>query len=122
MASFSAEKLECQASWKDGSRHFMVGKLDHLHASTDEDKFRCFVYEYMDPLNPTDGLFLAQSGDATCNGLFSPHEDSRTLKLTRGEIYTAFFPLDRDTAVQNGSFWRSSKIRGLCLMKLHIVG
>ena len=73
----------------------MVGKLDHLHATTDEDKFRCFVYEYMDPLKPTDGLFLAQSGDATCNGLFSPHEGSRTLKLTRGEIYMAFFSLDR---------------------------
>ena len=82
---FSAEKLECQAGWKDGSRHYMVGKLEHPHATTDEDKFRCFVYEYKEPLRPSEGLFLAQSGDATCNGLFSPHEGSRTLKLSKGE-------------------------------------
>ena len=81
----SAEKLECQAGWKDGSRHYMVGKLEHPHATTDEDKFRCFVYEYKEPLRPSEGLFLAQSGDATCNGLFSPHEGSRTLQLSRGE-------------------------------------
>ena len=82
---FSAEKLECQAGWKDGSRHYMVGKLEHPHATTDEDKFRCFVYEYKEPLRPSEGLFLAQSGDATCNGLFSPHEGSRTLQLSKGE-------------------------------------
>ena len=63
----------------------MVGKLDYPHATTDEDKFRCFVYEYKDPLTPSKGLFLAQSGDATCNGLFSPHEGSRTLNLKAGE-------------------------------------
>ena len=81
----SGQKLECQASWRDGSRHFMVGKLDYPHATNDEDKFRCFVYEYKDPLTPSKGLFLAQSGDATCNGLFSPHEGSRTLNLKAGE-------------------------------------
>lgn len=78
-----SEKLECQASWRDGSRHFMVGKLDHPHAANDEDKFRCFVYEYKDVLRPSEGIYLAQSGDATCNGLFSPHEGSRTLKLKK---------------------------------------
>jgi len=78
-----SEKLECQAWWRDGSRHFMVGKLDHPHAANDEDKFRCFVYEYKDVLRPTEGIYLAQSGDATCNGLFSPHEGSRTLKLKK---------------------------------------
>ena len=79
------QKLECQASWRDGSRHFMVGKLDYLHATTDEDKFRCFVYEYKDPLRPSEGLHLAQSGDATCNGLVSLHDGSRTLNLKTGK-------------------------------------
>ena len=65
----------------------MVGKLDYPHATNDEDKFRCFVYEYKDPLNPAQGLYLAQSGDATCNGLFSPHEGSRTLNLKAGKIF-----------------------------------
>jgi len=31
-----SQKLECQASWRDGSRHFMVGKLDYPHATNDE--------------------------------------------------------------------------------------
>ena len=66
----------------------MVGKLEHPHATTDEDKFRCFVYEYKEPLRPSEGLFLAQSGDATCNGLFSPHEGSRTLQLSKGEVFS----------------------------------
>ena len=29
---------------------------------------------------------VAQSGDATCNGLFSPLEGSRTMTLTKGEL------------------------------------
>ena len=82
---FLGEKLECQAFWRDGSRHYMVGKIDHPHATSDEDKFRCFVYEYKNPIHPSNGIFLAQSGDATCNGLFSPQEGSRTLKLKKGK-------------------------------------
>ena len=79
------EQLECQARWRDGSRHFMVGKLKHPHAANDEDKFRCFVYEYKDVERPSEGIYLAQSGDATCNGLFSPREGPRTLKLKKGQ-------------------------------------
>ena len=79
------EQLECQARWRDGSRHFMVGKLNHPHAANDEDKFRCFVYEYKDVERPSEGIYLAQSGDATCNGLFSPREGPRTLKLKKGQ-------------------------------------
>jgi hypothetical protein len=30
-------------------------------------------------------ILLAQSGDATCSGLTSPTEGSRTLKLTKGK-------------------------------------
>jgi len=80
---FMSEQLECQARWRDGSRHFMVGKLNHPHAANDEDKFRCFVYEYKDVERPSEGIYLAQSGDATCNGLFSPREGPRTLKLKK---------------------------------------
>lgn len=29
---------------------------------------------------------VAQSGDATCNGLFSPMEGSRTMTLMKGEV------------------------------------
>ncbi len=81
---FLAEVLECQASWKDGTSHFLVGKMNHTHASSDEDRFRCFVYELINPLLPSQGLWMAESGDATCNGLYSPREGPRTLKLWRG--------------------------------------
>lgn len=30
---------------------------------------------------------VAQSGDATCNGLFSATEGSRTMTLTRGKLH-----------------------------------
>ena len=59
--------------------------MSHAHASDDEDRFRCFVFEFDNPFVPSEGLQLAQSGDATCNGLFSPNEGSRTMKLTRGK-------------------------------------
>ncbi|XP_022249821.1 uncharacterized protein LOC106466155 isoform X1 [Limulus polyphemus] len=47
---------------------------------TDDDKFRCFVY---DRIQDNSGFRIAQSGDATCDGLFSAIEGSRTMKLTR---------------------------------------
>ncbi|TRY75905.1 hypothetical protein TCAL_00678 [Tigriopus californicus] len=78
------EELECQATWRDGSFHYLVGKMSHAHASSDEDKFRCFIFEFANPLVPSEGLQLAQSGDASCNGLFSPSEGSRTLSLSKG--------------------------------------
>ena len=80
-----AEELECHATWRDGSAHYLVGKMSHLHATSDEDKFRCFMFEYANPLVPAEGVHLAQSGDATCNGVFSPKEGPRTLKLEKGK-------------------------------------
>ncbi|XP_043475719.1 uncharacterized protein LOC122507190 isoform X2 [Leptopilina heterotoma] len=110
----SKEELECLATWKEGSSRYLVGRLNHDHATSNEDRYRCFVYERADQnvqgnLNrATSGVGLenneqevllsnglsmenssieifnvAQSGDATCNGLFSPMEGSRTMKLTK---------------------------------------
>ena len=79
------------AVWKDGSLRYLMGKLQHQSATSDEDRYRCFVYERLsqsvpmavrDPHRPT--FLLAQSGDATCSGLTSPTEGSRTLKLVKG--------------------------------------
>ena len=83
--SVSAEELECHSTWKDGSLHYLVGRLSHAHATTDEERFRCFVFEFSDPFDRSAGLRMAQSGDATCNSIFSPTEGSLTLKMTRGE-------------------------------------
>ncbi|XP_015116298.1 uncharacterized protein LOC107040647 [Diachasma alloeum] len=111
-ASESAvEELECLATWKEGSSRYLVGRLHHGHASSNEERYRCFVYERagqsvggmgravlgmatidhevgMPPSGPlpegTPEVYrVAQSGDATCNGLFSPMEGSRTMTLTK---------------------------------------
>ncbi|XP_029678796.1 uncharacterized protein LOC115244919 [Formica exsecta] len=111
-ASESAvEELECLATWKEGSSRYLVGRLHHGHASSNEDRYRCFVYEKagqtvqgnlnraamgmgaMDhevalpggpvPEGSAEVYRVAQSGDATCNGLFSPMEGSRTMTLRK---------------------------------------
>lgn len=39
------EELECLATWKEGSLRYLVGKVHHNHATSNEDRYRCFVYE-----------------------------------------------------------------------------
>jgi hypothetical protein len=88
------------ATWKEGSARYLVGRLRHRHATSDEERYRCFVYEKAGgepelqqqqvaaPRASHSGehvdFWVAQSGDATCNGLFNPLEGSRTLKLRKG--------------------------------------
>lgn len=81
---FAVEELTCLASWRDGSMKYMVGKLEHKMTSTDEDRYRCFVWN-----NSQDNrnYNVAQSGDATCNGLPSATEGSRTMRLTQGKWF-----------------------------------
>ena len=82
----AAEEIECRASWKDGSLYYLVAKIHHAHALTDEEKYRCFVYEFTNKRNKSSsGIQLAMSGDATCNGLLSPRDGSRTLSLSIGK-------------------------------------
>ncbi|XP_065156032.1 uncharacterized protein aus [Atheta coriaria] len=82
----AVEELECLATWKEGSSRYLVGKVHHNHASSNEDRFRCFVYEKASASSEAmDGVEyrIAQSGDATCNGLFSASEGSRTMTLKK---------------------------------------
>ena len=59
----------------------MVGKLYDLSAKTDEDRFRCFEFD-----KHNDSYYIvAQSGDATCDGIDLPSEGSRIMKLTKSE-------------------------------------
>lgn len=85
--SIQVEELECLAVWKEGSSRYLVGKLHHNHATSNEDRFRCFVYEKSSATSEIDDRVdyrVAQSGDATCNGLFSATEGSRTMTLRKG--------------------------------------
>ncbi|VEN43193.1 unnamed protein product [Callosobruchus maculatus] len=79
----AVEELECLAVWKEGSSRYLVGKLHHNHATSNEDRFRCFVYEKAAEGEDDVDYRVAQSGDATCNGLFSATEGSRTMTLKR---------------------------------------
>ncbi|XP_076331792.1 uncharacterized protein LOC143236952 [Tachypleus tridentatus] len=79
------EKLTCYGTWKEGSTWYLVAKLEHKGTITEEDKFRCFVY---DKLKNESGYQVAQSGDATCDGLFSATEGSRTMTLIRSERFS----------------------------------
>lgn len=119
----AAEELQCLATWKEGSARYLVGKVHHSHATSNEDRFRCFVYEQVNAhgnglgfgnglgmqglglddegaglghgLQGLQGLGrghdagvvfrVAQSGDATCNGLSSDMEGSRTMTLYKTE-------------------------------------
>lgn len=111
---FPVEELECLATWKEGSSRYLVGRLHHNHASSNEDRYRCFVYEKASqtvqgnlnraamgmgamhhdvalpsgpvPEGAAEIYRVAQSGDATCNGLSSPMEGSRTMTLKKGEL------------------------------------
>ncbi|XP_075235649.1 uncharacterized protein LOC142332859 [Lycorma delicatula] len=81
----SVEELTCLAWWKDGSTRYLVGLLQHPMATADEDRYRCFVYGKV--ASRGGSYNVAQSGDATCNGLLSPTEGSRTLSLTKVESH-----------------------------------
>ncbi|KAF5298128.1 hypothetical protein FQA39_LY02552 [Lamprigera yunnana] len=87
----TVEELQCLAVWKEGSSRYLVGKVHHSHATSNEDRFRCFVYEKASVASEAlDGIEfrVSQSGDATCNGLFIATDGSRTMNLKRGTINT----------------------------------
>lgn len=80
----NVEELICLATWKEGSTKYLIGKIaqgNRRSLTTDEDQYRCFIYQRgLDHGKTT--YYIAQSGDATCSGLQSPTEGSRTMKLT----------------------------------------
>ncbi|XP_063230037.1 uncharacterized protein LOC134535094 [Bacillus rossius redtenbacheri] len=100
----TVEELQCLATWKEGSSRYLVGKVRHSHATSNEDRYRCFVYERSalaaaggggSGAGGDDGVDfrVAQSGDATCNGLFSPMEGSRTMTLRKAMSHSkCWFP------------------------------
>ncbi|GFR25466.1 uncharacterized protein TNCT_292131 [Trichonephila clavata] len=78
----SEEELTCLATWKEGSAHYLVGKMkprkNYAVQHGDENYYRCFVYE-----KDKDTFDISQSADPTCDGLVSPRDGSRIMKLTK---------------------------------------
>lgn len=86
----TVEELTCLAAWKDGNSRYLIGLVSHHHAISNEERFRCFVYEKILPpgaissSSKIDAEYkLAQSGDATCNGLDSAEVGSRIMTLRK---------------------------------------
>ncbi|XP_023240911.1 uncharacterized protein LOC111639296 isoform X1 [Centruroides sculpturatus] len=85
----SVEELTCLASWKEGSYHYLVGKMKQrlpYGLYSDHNNYRCFVFDH---LIDRAGYQVSQSADATCDGLVSPREGSRIMRLTRSKHPTA---------------------------------
>ncbi|KAG8195918.1 hypothetical protein JTE90_001152 [Oedothorax gibbosus] len=82
----SVEELSCHAVWKEGSYHYLVGKMaNEMHHNlpfTDDNAYRCFVFDF---LSDKGGIQMSQSSDATCDGLISPWEGSRTMRLYKSK-------------------------------------
>ncbi|XP_037944685.1 uncharacterized protein LOC119677419 isoform X2 [Teleopsis dalmanni] len=87
----TVEELTCLATWKDGNSRYLVGLVSHHHAISNEERYRCFVYEKISSLMGGPSMMsskdaeykLAQSGDATCNGLDSAEVGSRIMSLRK---------------------------------------
>ncbi|XP_012267642.2 uncharacterized protein LOC105692780 isoform X2 [Athalia rosae] len=77
----TVEELECLATWREGSTRYLVARLNGERLTTDEDRYRCFIYAK----SGRKSWNLAQSGDATCSGVLSATEGARTLKMTQSD-------------------------------------
>ncbi|EDW85145.2 uncharacterized protein Dwil_GK12767 [Drosophila willistoni] len=90
----TVEELTCLATWKDGNSRYLVGLVSHHHAISNEERYRCFVYEKISSLMGGPSMLsskdaeykLAQSGDATCNGLDSAEVGSRIMSLRKPPV------------------------------------
>lgn len=80
----NVEELVCLAAWKEGSTRYLIGQISQVQRrntiASDEDTYRCFVYKGQHN-DKSSTYYVAQSGDASCNGLSSPTDGSRTMRL-----------------------------------------
>ncbi|XP_063611783.1 uncharacterized protein LOC134785377 [Penaeus indicus] len=82
----SVQEVECIGHWKEGSTRYFVGRLEGRRA--DEDRYRCFAWERAREVEGRVDYHMALSGDATCNGVFSAHDGSTTLKIKKAGSYS----------------------------------
>lgn len=84
----TVEELTCLATWKDGNSRYLVGLVSHHHATSNEERYRCFVYEKMAGSGGSKEAEykLAQSGDATCNGLDSAEVSGEVVDREGGKL------------------------------------
>lgn len=80
--------VECIGHWKEGSTRYFVGRLEGRRAVTDEDRYRCFAWERGRNEKDKTDYRMAQSGDATCNGVFSAYDGAKNLRIKKAGSYS----------------------------------
>ena len=79
------EEMDCVGTWKEGSARYLITRHRSPSILYHENAFRCIIYERAmrdDDEEQVDYL-LSESAEATCSGMFSPHDGSTRLKLRR---------------------------------------
>lgn len=70
-------EYECLATWKEGSSQYLVVRLNQTGIPVNENRYRCILYEKL-----SNGTWkLAQSGEASCNGLTNTADGWRNLQM-----------------------------------------
>ena len=78
------ERLTCVAKWKEGNKRYFVALVNSLHSQWAEelDRYQCFLYEDIsNTMRMAQGQF-----SASCQGLWSVLEGSRTFSLQKREF------------------------------------
>ena len=86
--------MSCLATWKEGSRKYLVSMMNHSHVYNDESRYRCFIYQKLRS-GPNDKrrevtYKMAQSSFASCLGLWNVDEGDKTFTLKKRELNIAF--------------------------------
>ena len=79
----SVERMTCVAKWKEGNKRYFVALVNSKHSQWAEqkDRYQCFLYEDIsNNMKMSQGQFAA-----SCQGLWSVLEGSRTFSLKRRE-------------------------------------
>ncbi|GAU93972.1 hypothetical protein RvY_05822 [Ramazzottius varieornatus] len=71
-------KLECYGTWRSGENRYLLGRITHHMASSNEETFRCFIYK-----QTKNGVQISQSADATCNAIETATEGPLTLTMVQ---------------------------------------
>ncbi|XP_015171303.1 PREDICTED: uncharacterized protein LOC107063752 isoform X2 [Polistes dominula] len=81
-------QLECLATWKESNTNYMVARLYGHRKTNNEESYRCYIYTR----GSNNTWDMAESGDATCTGLLSISEASKTYKMKQKYVERCSYP------------------------------
>ncbi|OQR77644.1 hypothetical protein BIW11_06944, partial [Tropilaelaps mercedesae] len=107
---YSTEELTCIAGWREGNQRYFIGKMvntkEFIRNHNDPAHYRCYMYQH--DAHSSNTVYLAESADATCFGVYSAHEGSRVMKLhiVESPQPQCWFPLYMLEKDQKWPVWR----------------